>query len=310
MKTLAILAVIIGITGCSTSSSQYYEAVAAAAQSNAAASQAKFEALSKIAATGDGQAASAAVMALALTQTPMVQPIPQQSEALQWASILASPVTSLGMMWMQSDSTKKMAEYNSQVDLARISADANTQQALYGSFVSSNQITGDVATAGMTAMGNVDYTPFVDGMVSLGSAGIDGAVDLGTAGFDSNVAISTVGLNTANDLGVTGMNNLTNLGAAGMLNLTNLGAAGMSNLTTLGQSGITGVLTMGTAGLDGMQAVSLGGLDALMAVDADNNDLYGTVWTQYQQSIQSILNTIPNCTATIAADGSQTVVCN
>ena len=237
MKTLAILAVIIGITGCSTSSTQYYEAVAAAAQSNAAASQAKFEALSKIAATGDGQAASAAVMALALTQTPMVQPIPQQSEALQWASILASPVTSLGMMWMQTDSTKKMAEYNSQVDLARISADSTTQQALYGSFVSSNQITGDVATAGMTAMGNVDYTPFVNGMVTLGTSGIDGAVDLGTAGFDSNVAISTVGLNTAGQLGVTGMNNLTNLGAAGMTNLTSLGASGMTAIQTVGTEG-------------------------------------------------------------------------
>jgi len=219
MKTLAILAVIIGISGCSTSSTQYYEAVAAAAQSNAAASQAKFEALSKIAATGDGQAASAAVMAMALTQTSTIQPIPQQSEAMQWASILASPVTSLGMMWMQSDSTKKMAQYNAEVDLARISADANTQQALYGSFVSSNQITGDVAAAGMTAMGNVDYTPFVNAMVSLGEAGLD-----------SNVAISTVGLNTAGELGVTGMNNLTNLGAAGFTAIQTVGTEGFGAL--------------------------------------------------------------------------------
>ena len=216
MKTLAILAVIIGISGCSTSSSQYYEAVAAAAQSNAAASQAKFEALSKIAATGDGQAASAAVMAMALTQTSTIQPIPQQSEALQWASILASPVTSLGMMWMQTDSTKKMAEYNSQVDLARISADANTQQALYGSFVSSNQITGDVATAGMTAMGNVDYTPFVNGMVTLGTTGINSLTDLGKAGFDANTSIATAGLNSTVSLGTAGLNSTGNVGIAGI----------------------------------------------------------------------------------------------
>ena len=300
MKTIVtVLATMLLISGCASSSSQYYEAIQKAAEANSAATQAKFEALSQIASSGDGQAASAAVMALALTQTPAIQPIPQQSEALQWASVLASPVTSLGMMWMQSDTTKQMAKYNSEVDLARITADSTTQQTLYGSFVSASQITGDVATAGMTAMGNVDYSPFVDGMVSLGTAGIDGAVDLGTAGFNSNVAISTVGLNTAGELGVTGMDNLTNLGAAGML-----------NLTTLGQSGMTNILNMGTAGLDGMQAVSLEGFDTLMAMDADNNDLYGTVWTQYQQSIQSILNTIPNCTATIAADGAQTVVCN
>ena len=309
-KLLAVICSLAVITGCASTTTEYYQAVEAAAQANAAASQAKFDALSAIAAAGDGQAASAAVMALALTQTPTVTPIPQQSQAFQWASILAAPISNLGMMWMQTDSTKTMAKYNSQVDLARISAESANQQALYGSFVSSNQITGDVATAGMTAMGNVDYTPFVDGMVSLGTAGIDGTVALGTAGFDantgiatagfdSNVAISTVGLNTAGQLGVTGMDNLTNLGAAGML-----------NLTTLGQSGITGVLNMGTAGIDGIESVSLEGFDTLMAMDADNNDLYGTVWTQYQQSIQNILNTIPNCTATIAADGSQTVVCN
>ena len=219
MKIIAAVLAALLLTGCASSSSQYYEAVQRAAEASSQASQAKFEALSKIAASGDGQAASAAVMALALTQTATVQPIPQQSEAMQWASILASPVTSLGMMWMQTDSTKKMAEYNSQVDLARISADANTQQALYGSFVSSNQITGNVATAGMTAMGNVDYTPFVNGMISLGEAGLN-----------SNVSISTVGLNTAGELGVTGMNNLTNLGAAGFTAIQTVGTEGFGAL--------------------------------------------------------------------------------
>ena len=219
MKIIAAVLAALLLTGCASSSSQYYEAVQRAAEASSQASQAKFEALSKIAASGDGQAASAAVMALALTQTATVQPIPQQSEAMQWASILASPVTSLGMMWMQTDSTKKMAEYNSQVDLARISADANTQQALYGSFVSSNQITGNVATAGMTAMGNVDYTPFVNGMISLGEAGLN-----------SNVSISTVGLNTAGELGVTGMNNLTNLGAAGFTAIQTVGTEGFDAL--------------------------------------------------------------------------------
>ncbi len=287
-KVLAGIAATLLISGCASSNTEYYQAVETAAKANAAASQAKFDALSAIASAGDGQAASAAVMALALTQTPTITPIPQQSQAFQWASILAAPISNLGMMWMQTDSTKTMAKYNSQVDLARISAESANQQALYGSFVSSNQITGDVATAGMTAMGNVDYTPFVNGMVSLGTAGIDGAVDLGTAGFDSNVAISTIGLNTAGQLGVTGMNNLTNLGAAGF----------------------TGLVNLGTAGIDGMETVSLEGLDALIAVDADNNDLYSNVWTQYQSSLQSILNTMVTCSATTAADGSQTITCN
>jgi len=183
---LALLAVLVFLTGCASSTSQYYDAVQKTAEANARAVQAKFEALSKIASSGDGQAASAAVMALALTSTPNAQPLPQQSEAIQWASVLASPVTSLGMMWMQSDSAKTMARYNSKVDIARVAAESSDNQALYGSFA-------NISSAGFTAMGNVDYTPFVNGMVDLGTAGINGAVTLGTAGFDSNVTLGTAG---------------------------------------------------------------------------------------------------------------------
>jgi hypothetical protein len=270
MKKLGLFLAVLAVTGCASTNSEYYAAVQKTAEANAMANKAKFDALSAIASSGDGQAASAAVMALALTQTQNVAPVPQQSQALQWASILATPVTSLGMMWMQADSAKTMARYSADVDLARITADATTQQALYGSFV-------DTASAGYDAMGNIDYTPFVDGMVTLGTAGIDGAVDLGTAGFDANTAIAT-----------TGMDNLTSLGTTGMNNLT----------------------TLGTASITGMQAMGLGGFDALITLDADNNDLYSNVWTQYQSSLQSILDTMVTCSATTAADGSQSITCN
>jgi len=189
MRLFFAVAVFLGFLGCASTSTQYYEAVQKAAQANAAASQAKFDALSKIAASGDGQAASAAVMALAMTQTPVVQPIPQQSEALQWASVLAAPVSSLGMMWIQADSAKKMAEYNSQVDLARISAESADNQSLYAAFNAGNAQTANVATAGFTALGNVDYTPFVDGMVTLGTTGINGVVDVSTVGLNSMVTL-------------------------------------------------------------------------------------------------------------------------
>jgi hypothetical protein len=147
-------------------------------------------------------------MALALTQTATVQPIPQQSEAIQWASVLASPVTSLGMMWMQADSAKTMARYSSKVDLARVAAESKDNQALYGAFV-------DTASAGYSALGNVDYTPFIDGMVTLGTAGIDGAVDLGTAGFDSNVTLGTAGISGVVDMGVAGIEGVTDVSTVG-----------------------------------------------------------------------------------------------
>jgi len=154
---------VIALAGCASSTTQYYEAVEKAAQASAEASRAKFEALSKIAAAGDGQAASAAVMALALTQTPTITPQPQQSQALQWASILAAPLSNLGMMYMQTDSTKALAKYSRDVDLARVGANAATDQALYETF---------------GTMGNVDYSPFIDGMVSISNTGMNSVVTL------------------------------------------------------------------------------------------------------------------------------------
>ena len=278
MKFVLGLLCAIAVTGCSSSTSQYYEAVQAAAQANAAASQAKFDALSKIAAAGDGQAASAAVMALALTQTPSVTPVPQQSQALQWASILATPVTSLGMMWMQSDSAKTMAKYNADVSLARVAATAESNQALYGAFVDANQITGDVAVAGMNSAGNVDYSAFVDGLVTLGTTGMTELGDLGSAGFDSNVAIS---------------------------------GAAITGLVDLGNAGLDASTTLGTAGITGVSNVAIEGYKTMLTLDQGNNDLMGTVWTDYTAAIQNIMDSVPqlSCTVTNNADGTSTVSC-
>ncbi len=223
MKFILALLCAVTLSACSSTTSQYYEAVEKAAQANASAAQAKFDALSVIASAGDGQAASAAVMALALTQTPTVQPIPQQSIAIQWASILAAPISNLGMMWMQTDSTKTMARYNSRVDLARINADANTQQALYGAFA-------DSAAAGYEALGNVDYTPFVDGMVTLGVTGMDNLTQLGESGFDANTAIATTGMNNLYSLGTNGMTNLVTLGTTAIDSIENVGIQGMMGI--------------------------------------------------------------------------------
>ena len=228
-----ILAVLF-LAGCASSSTQYYEAVQKAAEANSRAAQAKFDALSAIASAGDGQAASAAVMALALTQTPSVTPVPQQSEAIQWASILASPVTSLGMMWMQADSAKAMSKNNMVVDLARVKAESSDNQALYGSFVTAAGITGDVANTGFTqmgtALGNVDYTPFIDGMVTLGTAGMNSAVTLGTEGLNTSADIATAGFTQIGLTAEDGINATGNVGLAGMTNLLDLGKWGMEGI--------------------------------------------------------------------------------
>ena len=234
MKAFTTLLAVLFLVGCASSSTQYYEAVQRAAEANAKAAQAKFDALSAIASAGDGQAASAAVMALALTQTPSVTPVPQQSEAIQWASILASPVTSLGMMWMQADSAKTMARMNARVDLAQVKADAETQQALYGSF-------SDISSAGFTAVGNVDYTPFIDGMVDLGTTGMDNLTTLGTAGFTANTDIAVAGLTQVGLTAEDGLNVAANISKHGMDGLVTLGTNGLETAESLGIQGMLGM---------------------------------------------------------------------
>mgnify|MGYP003109661580 CR=1 FL=1 len=269
MKKLGLFIAVLAVTGCASTSSEYYAAVQKTAEANAMANKAKFDALSAIASSGDGQAASAAVMALALTQTQMASPVPQQSQALQWASVLAAPMTSLGMAWIQADTSKTISQYNAQVDLERIRGNGATQQALYGSFVDMNQATAD-------ALGNVDYTPFVDGMITLGVTGMDNLTSLGTAGFDANTTIATTG---------------------------------MDNLTTLGTSGFTSLTSLGTAGLDSTVTLGTAGFDTMLNMDAGNNALFSSVWTDYQSAIQSIFDAQINCSATTAADGAVTIAC-
>jgi uncharacterized lipoprotein YmbA len=274
MKKLIIGAALLLLAGCSSSTSQYYEAVEKAAAANAAASQAKFEALSKIAAAGDGQAASAAVMALALTQTPTVQPIPQQSAALQWASVLAAPLSNMGMMWMQTDSTKTMAQYNRDVDLARITADATTQQALYGSFTAQSSLTSDVALGALNAMGNVDYTPFVDGMVTLGTSGMNGLVDVSNAGLDSAVAISN---------------------------------AGFESTASISNAGMNGIVDMGNAGINGVVDVSNTGMNSIITMDQSNADLIKALMEQYTSTVNGF---IENPLTNTSTQEVQTITCS
>tara|TARA_B100000965_G_scaffold66159_1_gene51863 strand:+ start:8760 stop:9398 length:639 start_codon:yes stop_codon:yes gene_type:complete len=128
-KLLATGLIALSLGACaSTSTTEYYEAMERAALAQAKVQEARYNALGRIAGEGDG-AATAAVMALAMTnQTPIV-PQAQQSAALKWASVLSGPVSSLGAMWLSNDSTKTMARYNRDTSIANITAEqANTSE--------------------------------------------------------------------------------------------------------------------------------------------------------------------------------------
>jgi hypothetical protein len=135
----------------------------------------------------------------------------------------------------------------------------------------------------------VDYSAFVDGLVTLGTTGMTELGDLGSAGFDSNVAIS----------------------GAAITGLVDLGNAGLDASTTLGTAGITGAVDLGTAGITGVSNVAIEGYGTMLTLDQGNNDLMGTVWTDYTAAIQNIMDSVPqlSCTVTNNADGTSTVSC-
>lgn len=281
MKRLVATAAVVFLCGCSSTTTQYYEAVALTAESQANAVRARAEALSQIAASGDPGAASAAVMALALTQTQTITPVPQQSQAIQWASILAAPLSNVATMYLQNDATKAMAKYNADVSLARVAATSQSNAALYGTFADMNQATADVGIAGLGAAGNVDYTPlitpFIDGMVTLGTTGMTSLVDVSVAGFGANTDIATAGIT---------------------------GAVDISN------TALTSVVDMGNAGITAVSNTSLGAFSTILDLDTGNNSLLDGLWTNYTTSIQDIIDGVPRVCQTVTdANGVTSIVC-
>ena len=108
MKKVIALAGVMLITGCANHS-EYYAAIeranalqVEATKARAEADAERISALALLADSGDESTKIAAVVSLALMgqsrseQAPMIQPRPQQSEALQWAQTLV-PFAGLGL---------------------------------------------------------------------------------------------------------------------------------------------------------------------------------------------------------------------
>ena len=181
LLTIGILFLSAYMVGCAnTQTTEYYNAVQNAAIAQANIMTARYEALGKIAGNG-GEASTAAVMALAMTNQAPIIPQAQKSEALQWAQILAGPVASLGSMWLSNDATKTMARYSRDTQLENIRADqANTEQ-LYGMLGTNSTNMTNLGLGGLGAVTNVSNNAF-DAMNTAGAQ----TVQLGLAGLTSN----------------------------------------------------------------------------------------------------------------------------
>ena len=199
LLTIGILFLSAFMVGCAnTQTTEYYNAVQNAAIAQANIMTARYEALGKIAGNG-GEASTAAVMALAMTNQAPIIPQAQKSEALQWAQILAGPVASLGSMWLSNDATKTMARYSRDTQLENIRADqANTEQ-LYGMLGTNSTNMTNLGLGGLGAVTNVSNNAF-DAMNTAGAQ----TVQLGLAGLTTN---ATEGVGSSDIL--TAINNIS-----------------------------------------------------------------------------------------------------
>ena len=171
MKILALVLSIF-LVGCQTAGMEYYQAVEKIAIAQSQAQQAKSEALSKIAASGDNSAAGSAVMALALMQSPNMQVIPQQSAAPEWSKAVLPVVGSLGAMWISSDAQKTTARHAMTSNLARIEQEGNKTTALYDMLGSNNYNMLNLGLGSYDAI-NVAGQQSIDLGLGLGLASIN-----------------------------------------------------------------------------------------------------------------------------------------
>ncbi|HUW46679.1 MAG TPA: hypothetical protein VMW50_12895 [Dehalococcoidia bacterium] len=197
MKSIMIATLVL-LAGCTGPSARedYYAAVQAAAAAQAQEASAKYLALSTMATTsranGDNSATVAAVMAIALSQYTPVQPAYIESTTLKWAQVLVGPITTLGALSIQSDLSRDLSRSNRDLGIARIEADAATDQALYGLLATPAATPADIIFPDI----NIPPAPPVGiSDAALGNI-INGLVDI-SGGIQ---AVSTTGYQTIEDI--------------------------------------------------------------------------------------------------------------
>lgn len=246
MKTkLTILLVSAILVGCASSQSQYYEAIQKTAEANAEASRARYAALATVAQGGDPGAATAAVMAIALTQNAQIQPQYIESTALSWAKVLANPIASVGMASIQAGVAKNASNNAALVQMSSYETNKDVQLGQQGmitglgaqwsaaSGVSSEAVAG-LATAGFTALNTASTAGFT-ALNNTAELGFTAGTTLGTSGLDTVSGVATTGFTTASGLGTAGLAGLNSMSVD--YNST------VSGLVTNANTTVTGAVT-------------------------------------------------------------------
>jgi hypothetical protein len=332
MKKLAIALMatgLLGMVGCASTGTEYYEAIRKTAEANALASAAKYEALSKIASSGDQGAASAAVMAIALTQDKSVVPQYVESDALKWASVLVPGATTLGSIWLQTDLAKAQSNNSKEIQMASFASNQAIQLGqqdmivgLGSQWSTASTASADLAIAGFNALNTAGQQT-----VDLGIAGLGTADSIAGAGFDATTNVAGLGFATVDSVATTGFQTSQNISTAGMTGIVDVSKWGMEGIWLTAQNGMNGMEALGTAGMTGMVDISTGYntlLDSIQTTnaatltttlgDANATNLSGQ--SNYATIIANLQATINQISADLATpitcqdDGTGTIVCN
>ena len=319
VKLLFVLSATLVVSACANSGSRtdYYLAVQQAAQAQAPSTEARYRALATIANSGDAASKAVATMAIAMSQDKTIQPAYIESQALSWAKVLATPVATLGGLWIQSDVAKTSSNNARDIQLASFSSNEAIQlgqqnmvvglgsQWANGAAASSQQLV-DLGIAGFGALNTAG-----DQTVSLGIAGLDTATTISTAGFTANENIATVGMNNLNEMGQYGMTTVSATGIAGMQNITDVSKwgmegiwltaeNGMDGMEALGTAGMTNLVTLGTQGYADLTTLGTHGIDAVGTAGTTGMTLLGEQGTNYTSVIADMQATINQLGADLA----------
>ena len=341
VKALTALTLVAMLSACGGTQARddYYQAVAATAQAQAAQTEARYRALATVANSGDPGAATAATMAIALTSSQTVQPQYIESEALSWGKALAMPVATLGGLFIQADVAKNASNNAKDVQLASYASNEAIQLGQQNMVTGLGSQWAEGAGASATALADLGVAGFNalntagQQTVDLGVAGLNTADSIAGAGFDANTtiaglgfatadSIATTGFTTVDSVATTGMEGMATLGLAGMTGIENVGIAGltnlnevsqygmttigavattgMTNMTTISGAGMDGIQAMGTAGMTNLTTLGTTGIDAVSAVGTTGMNLLDAQGTNYTAIIADMQATIDQLGADLA----------
>jgi len=292
VKLLFVLFVGLTASGCASGGARtdYYLAVQQTAAAQAAQSEARYRALATIANSGDSAAKAMATMAIAMNQDETIAPAYIESDALSWARVLATPVATLGGLWIQSDVAKNASNNAKEIQMASFASNEaiqlgqqNMVTGLGQSWATTAAGSADIAVAGFNALNTAG-----DQTVTLGVAGLNTADSIAGAGFDANATIAgdgfdatttvaTAGLDaattvaglgfaTADSIATTGFTTVDSVATTGFTTVDSVATTGMEGMATLGLAGMTGIENVGIAGLTNLNEVSQYGMTTIGAV--------------------------------------------